>query len=335
MRKKYCMHCQNEIDFDVIEERTEAIVRGKNVSYISKTAKCPICFNELYVSEINDENINRLEAAYRKQEDIISIKEINDILDMYHIGKRPLSRLLGFGEITVTRFLEGKLPSKKSSDILKGVLNSTEKMREYVDNNTDEALENACEKVVASIKEIESVKEASKIVQVTQYFLINLEDSTNMAINKLLHFAQVSHYMVFGTPLFVDESQAWVHGPVYSDIYQKYKKYRKDVILPTVKNDRILNLTSQERDILEEIILYFGCYSATTLRNMSHIENIWLDARDGLNKTESSEEPIKLKDIESYALMLRDVLDIKSVDDIQKYSDYLRNCELNNSIAIG
>ena len=34
------------------------------------------------------------------------------------IEKRPLSKLLGFGELTITRYLDGQLPSVKYSNIL-------------------------------------------------------------------------------------------------------------------------------------------------------------------------------------------------------------------------
>lgn len=319
---------------EVIEEKAITLVRGKEVSYLSKIAQCPNCHNELYVGEINDENLDRIDEAYKKQENIITIDEINDILEMYCIGKRPLSKLLGFGEITVTRFLDGKIPSKKSSDVLKEVLSSTEKMREYVNNNKDESLKSACVKVLESIGEIERIKSASKIEQMAQYLLINLEDTTNMAINKLLHFAQVVNYMVYGNPLFRDESQAWIYGPVYVNIYQKYKRYQKDVILPIVKNDNLLDLNQQEREVLDKIILYFGCYSAITLRNMTHVENIWIDARKGLGKKESSEEPIKLKDVEQYAIKLKRILGIESIEDIGTYSEYLRRCERNGNAVL-
>ncbi len=152
--KKYCIHCHQEIIYNVIEKEDTAVVRGKKVKYIYKAAICSNCGSELYVTQIHDGNLDRLDEAYKKQEDIISIKEINDILEMYHIEGKELARLLGFGELTVTGFLDGKLPSPQSSAILKSVLNSTSIMREYVENNTDESLKSVCEKVLERIEEM-------------------------------------------------------------------------------------------------------------------------------------------------------------------------------------
>ena len=38
--------------------------------------------------------------------------DIKKIMDIYKIGKAPLSLALGFGEVTIPRYLEGQVPSK-------------------------------------------------------------------------------------------------------------------------------------------------------------------------------------------------------------------------------
>ncbi len=334
MKKRYCIHCNQEVSYNVVEKMTTKIIRGKNVSYMSKSAICPNCSKEIYVPEISDRNLERKIAAYKKNEDIISVSEINTILEMYRIGKRPLSKMLGFGEITITRFLNGKVPSKKSSDILKNVLISTEKMREYAQNNTDETLNSACLKVLEAIDGIEHLKNAPKIERIAQYFLIHLEGTTNMCLNKLLHFSQVFNFMIYGEPLFLCESEAWVHGPVYRTIYQKYKRCNNCAISPIIKDDKILNLTQKETKILDEIIVHFGCYSAITLRNMTHVENIWRDAREGLAENQISNNPIKLSDVGIYAQELKKILEIKLVNDSSIYSSHLRKCDLNKTPSI-
>lgn len=43
----------------------------------------------------------------------------------YNTGKRPLSLLLGWGAVTITRYLDGDIPTKSYSDKLKLILNDT------------------------------------------------------------------------------------------------------------------------------------------------------------------------------------------------------------------
>ena len=53
-------------------------------------------------------------------ERIIENKKVfsKDILRKYKIGKKPLSKLLGWGEVTITRYINGDIPSKLYSDEL-------------------------------------------------------------------------------------------------------------------------------------------------------------------------------------------------------------------------
>ena len=58
-----------------------------------------------------------IDNAFREKEGLISVSEMELILDKYDIGKRPLSLLLGWGEGTLTRYLDGDIPTKQYSDI--------------------------------------------------------------------------------------------------------------------------------------------------------------------------------------------------------------------------
>ena len=69
-----------------------------------------------------DANIRAIDEQYRHAEGIVSIDDIQKIMAIYNIGKAPLSIALGFGEITITRYLSGQMPSKEYSDIIKKAL---------------------------------------------------------------------------------------------------------------------------------------------------------------------------------------------------------------------
>ena len=59
----------------------------------------------------------------------------NFCLKIYKIGKAPLSLALGFGEVTITRYLSGQIPSKEYSDIMKMALSSPTFMKEKLQEN--------------------------------------------------------------------------------------------------------------------------------------------------------------------------------------------------------
>lgn len=55
---------------------------------------------------------------------MLVFEDIRNLMVVYRIGKAPLSQALGFGEITIIRYLVGQVPSKEYSDIIRNALDS-------------------------------------------------------------------------------------------------------------------------------------------------------------------------------------------------------------------
>ena len=53
---------------------------------------------------------------------------------------------------------------------------------------------------------------------------------TNMKLQKMLYYQQGFHLAYFGTPLFDEEIEAWMYGPVVPSVYDEYKNYGKNGI---------------------------------------------------------------------------------------------------------
>lgn len=134
----FCENCHDMVEYTVKEIKKQKNVKGKDIEYIGKAAYCNECGSEIFVSEIRDNNLNMLDKAYREEEGLISIDEIKMILEKYDIGKRPLSLLLGWGEGTVTRYLDGDTPTKQYSDTLKKILKDSGYLMELLEKNKDE-----------------------------------------------------------------------------------------------------------------------------------------------------------------------------------------------------
>ena len=114
MKKCYCEYCQDFVDY-ITKERT---IKINNIEFIEKYAVCSVCDSEIYEEHIIDENIYKHTEKARIENGIITISQIEEIIEKYNIGKKPLSLVLGFGEITIIRYLDGMIPEKNYSDIL-------------------------------------------------------------------------------------------------------------------------------------------------------------------------------------------------------------------------
>ena len=319
----FCEQCHDMVDYYVIEEQKSKEIKGEEISYIGKEAYCNNCNENIFVAEIRDYNLERLDEAYRKSKNIILVSDIKEILTKYNVGKRPLSLLLGWGETTLTRYLDGDIPSKSYSNILKRVLEDPEYMEKLLEEHKDRVTESAynkCKKAIEKVTSKKQLQTESKIDSVVKYILNNSADITPLALQKLLYYAQ-SFYKVFnGEFLFDKECEAWEHGPVYRDIYDKYKGYGYNPIDEENIKYIDIQLTQSEKDLLDSIIRYFGCYSGKVLEKMTHEEKPWRLTRKGLEDNKSSNRIIKKELLEEYFENVKSKYNMLNISDIKDYS---------------
>lgn len=112
----------------------------------------------------------------------------------------------------------------------------------------------------------------------------NIEDLTNLKLQKLLYFAYGVHLSLFNQRLFESKIEAWQHGPVVPDVYQEFKSFGKNKINSSsrgviLKNDYsgeieipMINEISQENKAKSLFIACasFGDKSAWDLVEMLH-----------------------------------------------------------------
>lgn len=318
MKKVLCGFCMELVDYDIKEKPAIKTIRDKDYYYNELITFCKECHKEINVSEILDKNIERIDEAYRKEENIISIDDINKILDKYDIGKKPLSSLLGWGETTIIRYLDGDMPSKTYSNVLKDLLVNPLSMSRWVENGKDRITDNAYRKVKKVLNGI--FKVSNDIDIIIEYILNGFDEITPLALQKLLYYCQGFYIAFFGDYLFNDDCQAWVRGPVYPDVYEKYKPYGCSPIEQLDFED-IEFLDEEKKVFLDVIMKFFGYYSGDALAKMTHLETPWLNSRKGIPDNERSIELIDKKSIESYFTQIKNKYNMINITDISKYSE--------------
>ena len=325
MVKGFCEKCDDLVDYRVKEVDEFAEIKGKKYKYKRIMGFCKNCGEEISSNELIDENLERIDKVYRNEENIITIEEIEKILNKYKIGKKPLSKLLGWGEVTLIRYLNGDVPSKIYSDQLYNILNNEEYMNELVEENKDAISEKTYKSVKNALKTLKESEDNSgnetEIDVISKYIIVTGKEITPLALQKILYYAQGFYYAFFGKFLFEDDCQAWVHGPVFVDIYEKYKGFKSSNICIDVDYDIEDVMTDEKKEILDAVIKYFGYYNGKALEKMSHYEIPWINARKGLLSTENSNNIISKKDIEEYFKKVKMKYDMLNILDIKKYSN--------------
>ena len=325
MNKGFCEECNSLVEYEVKEINDSIEIKGKKYNYKRLIGYCKNCGEEISSSEINDENLNRIDKVYRNEENIITTEEINKILNKYKIGKKPLSKLLGWGEITLIRYLNGDVPSKVYSEQLYNILNNEDYMSKLIEENKGLITERAYNNVKEAIRKLkEKTFECSiekEIDIIAKYIIAIGKEITPLALQKILYYAQGFYKAFFGKFLFEEDCQAWVHGPVFVDIYEKYKEFKSANIFIDIDYDIEDMIVDEKREILDAVIKYFGYYNGKALEKMSHYETPWITARKGLLPTENSNNIINKEDIKEYFEKVKSKYDMLNVLDIKKYSD--------------
>ncbi len=326
----FCEKCHETMECIGKGKKKSRSIKGKNIEYMGKEAYCEECQSEVFVSEIRDYNLNMLDKAYRESEGLIAISEMEQILEKYDVGKRPLSLLLGWGEGTLTRYLDGDIPTKQYSDTLKKILNDPTYLKEFLEKNKDKISSVAYRRIVNALENSSSlfVAESEKgdtIECVVKYLLINTMEITPLALQKLLYISQGFYKAFTGDYLFQDDCEAWVHGPVYRKVYSKYKDHGYNPIEEKGFEYGEMKLTTAEKELLDSIIRYFGCYSGKVLKKMTHTEEPWRIARKGVSDHEGSDRVIDKESISKYFNDIKSKYNMLNISDIKDYSTDLFN----------
>lgn len=100
----------------------------------------------------------------------------------------------------------------------------------------------------------------------------NGELISNMKLQKLLYYEQGFHLAWFGAPLFEEDIEAWMYGPVVPSVFEAYKGNGKVGI---EYDGEVVALESEEEDLFNEVYEVYSKYSAYGLMHMTHEEKPW------------------------------------------------------------
>ena len=321
----FCEECRKDVAYSVESVSMKDTLKGEEYSYTGKKTICAECSAEVYVAKIEDENLKALYDAYRQKNGIISLEKILEILQRYTIGKRPLSLLLGWGEMTFTRYYDGDMPTKQYSDILQRIYDEpTFYLSLLEENKRNLKSQTAYEKSKRTTVELLGGQktDVSKVDEVSEYLLFKCEDITPLALQKALYYVQGFNYAFMDSFMFTEDCEAWVHGPVYREIYNRYSGYRFD---PIESNDEfhVSVFTDAEKAVIDSVIQNFCCYSGKILERFTHTELPWIKTRDNLPTDAHSNRKISKETIGEYFTAVKQKYNMLTPNDIENYAQVM------------
>lgn len=139
---------------------------------------------------------------------------------------------------------------------------------------------------------------------IAEYFIYKANQEkksiTNKKLQKLVYYAQAWSLVLTNKKLFDEKIEAWVHGPAIKSLYVKYKNFGFNPIQKEADNSSLKTLSIKNKKLLDSVWSVYGGLDADYLEMLTHSENPWKEAREGLQTSESSKNEISLKTMKSF-----------------------------------
>jgi len=313
MNTVYCPICKSEENY-TIEKRLIREFKGYDVNVEEKVAVCKSCNNDIYISQIENENFNKLYGKYRELAGVIAPEEIVEFRNKYGISQRELTSILNWGKMTLNRYEHGSIPNTSNNDIIKLIISKENIFNEMVEDayHDNRITEKTYKKIKNRIQD--SAKDELKKIMVNT--LTNKEDEYNgyrkfdieklnnlisyiadnvelykTSLNKYLWFIDFKNFKENIRSVTGLRYMRYTFGPIIEDFkYEEllnflddkfYKEEYEDdckiiTIIRSKGNYDLSIFKEEEMEVINNVISLLKEKSCTEISNLSHKEEAWI-----------------------------------------------------------
>ncbi|HEX2202015.1 MAG TPA: type II toxin-antitoxin system antitoxin SocA domain-containing protein [Longimicrobium sp.] len=132
---------------------------------------------------------------------------------------------------------------------------------------------------------------------VAAYILEKHGPLSAMKLQKLVYYSQAWSLVWDDRPLFSEPIEAWANGPVVRDLYERHRGQFE------VKDWRwgsAEKLDDEARETVDAVLEFYGPRSAQWLSDLTHREEPWREAREGIPDGVRGAAPISLATMMEY-----------------------------------
>ncbi|HUT99751.1 MAG TPA: type II toxin-antitoxin system antitoxin SocA domain-containing protein [bacterium] len=129
------------------------------------------------------------------------------------------------------------------------------------------------------------------------YILRKTGEITTMRLQKLAYYCQAWSLVWDDAPLFNERIEAWTFGPVIPNLYKRHKGM---FVIKECLDGNTINLSSIQKETIDAVLSFYGKKHTQWLVDLSHSEDPWKKAREGLAPTEHSNNEITLESMKEY-----------------------------------
>lgn len=313
-----CPNCEKYSDLQYISKSEQVTIRNERIEIPVGFYKCNECGDEFEDSKSKEDPLEKAYKEYRKRHGMMQPEDIRNLRQKYGLTQKELSKLLGWGEVTLTRYENGALQDKGHDTILQ-MIKDPQNLLKIVDQYGDYLSEGKKEKVIGYLRnELDRAHSFSlfitthigqykpdifsgfkrldieKLFQAITFFCV--DGSLKTKLNKLLFYMDFKHFKDNASSI---TGVRYVHlplGPVpdnydfYFAILQADEKtielkeelhgrYIGEVYYACKKPDLAI-FSNGEIKTLIEVKDKFKNFNATDIKRFSHNERGYRETED-------------------------------------------------------
>lgn len=135
------------------------------------------------------------------------------------------------------------------------------------------------------------------VFDVAAYILQEQGSMSAMKLQKLVYYSQAWSLVWDEKPIFDESIRAWINGPVVPELFFAHQG---EFMISREPNGNADALDDDERETIDIVLKHYGDKSAQWLIALTHREQPWIDARQGLSDNERGNREITLDSMADY-----------------------------------
>jgi putative zinc finger/helix-turn-helix YgiT family protein len=328
--KGICPNCEKETEIEKIAGNEEILVRGEPIKVNSIYCVCHECGVE-FENTRNTSSLSEAYREYRRRHAMLQPEEIREWRKKYGLTQKELAALLGWGDVTLSRYENGALQDDAHEKILRlalephNLLKLVEESPNALSNTKHEQLVKELkseEKMACSFSRLfEDVFAHYDPDEYSGYIKLNIQKLYNVILyfcqsgqlktklNKLLFYSDFKHFkehtvsitgvryahLPFGP---VPDNYSWYFAEMerdgrLSNEPENLGEYIGESYVALSKADLSI-FNSDELATLEAINTYFSNYSAKEITEFSHQETGYIETPHAMNISYVHSESLKI-----------------------------------------
>ena len=319
-----CPLCDKEHEIEERKRISHITIKGEVVEYEETYYLCKNSDedeNEFVFAKMNDTNLMNARNAYRVKKGLLTSVEIVKIREQYGLSQSDLSNLLGWGEVTISRYESKAIQDEAYDNILRIIRDNPMKAYEFLEKNkakfSDLKYLGIRKRIIQNLDiygkeflkrqvlESEYVNyiepsdfngkktlDIDKLESIISYFAKRVNNLYKVKLMKMLWYADSLCYKLNGMAMTGlvychDDMGALPKGhykilDLENIIVDKEEDY-ENTRYHILPNDKIdlSIINANEMDILDQVINKFRNFKAHDIVDYMHQERAYLETQDG------------------------------------------------------